>query len=42
MKVEERNKTRIKVLNRWTRLNTENYKNKQRKAKKMCTAKKKQ
>jgi hypothetical protein len=28
MKVEERNKARIKVLNRWTRMNTENYKSK--------------
>jgi predicted GTPase len=31
MKVEERNKAQIKVLNRWTRMNTENYKNKQSK-----------
>jgi len=40
MKAEERNKARIKVLNRWTIMNAENYKNKRKKAKKMCTAKK--
>ena len=41
MKVEERNKARIKVPNRGTRMYTENHKNNQRKTKKMCTAKKK-
>jgi len=42
VKVEERNKAQIKMLNRRMRLNTENYKNKRREAKKMCRAKKKE
>jgi hypothetical protein len=40
IKVEGRNQAQIKMLNRM-RMNTENYKNKQREAKKMCRAKKK-
>ena len=34
IKVEERNRARIKMLNKRTRMNTENYKNKRREAKK--------
>ena len=41
IKVEERNKAWIKILNRRMRMNTENYKNKRKEAKKMCTEKKK-
>jgi hypothetical protein len=40
IKVEEINKARIKTLDRRTRMNTENYKNEPREAKKMCRAKK--
>jgi hypothetical protein len=40
IKVEERNKVRIKMLNRRTRMNNENCKNKGREAKKMCKTKK--
>ena len=39
VKVEEINKAQIKMLVRRTRMNTENYKNKPREAKKMCRAK---
>jgi hypothetical protein len=39
IKIEERNKVRIKMLNRRTRMNTENYKNKRREARK-CVKKK--
>jgi len=41
IKVEEINKVRIKMLSTRTRMNTENYKNKRREAKKMCKKKKK-
>jgi len=41
IKMEEGNKVRIKMLNRRTRMNTENYKNKRKEAKKMCKTKQK-
>lgn len=41
IKVEERNKVQIKMLNRTMRMDTENNRNRQREAKKMCRAKKK-
>jgi hypothetical protein len=41
IKVEEGNRVRIKMLNRRTRMNTENYKNKRKEAKKMCKKKQK-
>ena len=37
-KVEERKETWFKMLNMWMSLNTDNYKNRWRKAKKMCRA----
>jgi hypothetical protein len=37
--VEERNEAKIKMLNRKTRIDTENYKNKGRQAKKLCRTK---
>ena len=37
--VEEISKAQIKMLDRRTRMNTENYKNKQRETNKMCRAK---
>jgi len=40
IKVGERNRSQIKMLNRRIRMNTTNYKNKRREAMKMCTAKK--
>jgi hypothetical protein len=39
--VEERNEAKLKMLNRRTRVDTENYRNKRRQAKKMCRATKK-
>jgi hypothetical protein len=41
IKVEVRNKAKIEMLNGRTRMNSENYKNKQRQANKMCRVKKK-
>ena len=41
IKVEERNKALNKTLNTRMKMNTENYKNKRRKAKKICRTKKK-
>jgi len=37
IKVEERNKAQIKVLNRRTRMSTDNHKYRGRESKKMCT-----
>ena len=42
IKLEERNKVRIEILNRRTGMNIENYKNKRREAKKTCKTKKKE
>jgi hypothetical protein len=39
--VEERNEAKIKMLNRRTRIDTENYKNKRKQAKKMRRTKEK-
>jgi hypothetical protein len=39
VKTKEINKARIKMPDRRTRMNTENYKNERREAKKMCRAK---
>jgi hypothetical protein len=41
IKMEERNRAQIKMLNRRMRMNTKNYKNKRMEAKKMCRAKRK-
>jgi hypothetical protein len=40
IKMEERNKASVKIQNKKTRLNPENYKYKQREAKKICRGKK--
>jgi hypothetical protein len=37
IKAEERNNAQVTMLNRQTRLTIENYRNKRRKAKKICT-----